>query len=231
MNLILKTMRNTNRLIRQLLTLLLLTNITAASTQGQSPAKETILLKEDFDSQPVIAVPQYNYGDTAFATTKDGHYVLDAKNSSRFWALRLQTPDALPARPTILEMKMKVAADSPRAQYGILWHTTRTAPRIFNEYVFMISTDGKFTVYSKINDQPYALKPWKPCDCVNKGSGVYNTLRIEEGDKGHYRFFINEQLAYEDDLLIPTFTTFGFYSDAHTILSIDYIKFAGQLKQ
>ena len=127
-------MHHTNRLIRQALTLLLVMQLTAAKTNAQSPAKENILLKEDFDSQPVIAVPQYNYGDTAFATTKDGHYVLDAKNSRRFWALRLQTPD-LSARPTILEMKMKVETDSPHAQYGILWHTTRTAPRTFNEYV------------------------------------------------------------------------------------------------
>ena len=227
-------MRKLNRLIRQLLTLLLVLPATASNAQGQSsilPAKETILLKEGFDGQPMITVPQNNYGDTAFSSIRDGHYVLDARNSSRFWALRLQTPDGLSGRPTILEMKMKVSADSPRAQYGILWHTIRAAPRIFDEFVFMISRDGKFAVYSKVNDHPYPIQPWTSCDCVNKGSGVYNTLRIEEGEKGHYRFFVNEQLAFEGDLMIPTITTFGFYSDAHTILYIDYVKLAEQLKQ
>ena len=190
------------------------------------PAKEVILLKEEFAGPPLMIVPEYNYGDTAFASIKDGHYVLDARNSRRFWALRLETPASLPARPTILEMKMKVSADSSSAQYGILWHTTHTAPHIFNEYVFTVYASGSFIIYVKINDQPYPLITATPCTCVNKGSGVYNTLRIEEWDKGHYRFFINDQSVYEGDLLIPTISTFGFYSDAHTVLSVDYVKFA-----
>ena len=201
----------------------------AIKAQGQAtvhPAKEVVLLKEEFDGPPLMALPEYNYGDTAFASVRDGHYVLDSRNSRRFWALRLETPAGLTARPTVLEMKMKVSTDSSNAQYGILWHTTHPAPHIFNEYVFTVYASGAFIIYAKINDQPYPVITRTPCTCVNKGSGAYNTLRIEEGAKGHYRFFVNDQPVYEGDLLIPTINTFGFYSDAHTLLSVDYVKFA-----
>jgi len=203
----------------------------AAIAQGSAPvhpAKETILLKEDFDGQPRITVPEYNYGDTAFANVRDGHYVLDAKKAGRFWALRLQTPAEFVARTTVLEMRMKMTADAASGQYGILWHTIRTAPNVFNEYVFTITSSGKFAVYAKLEDKPYPVIGWTPCDCISKGNDAYNTLRIEEWEKGRYRFFINEQMVYEGDLMIPTFTTFGFYSDAHTVLYVDYVKFAAR---
>jgi len=100
------------------------------------PAKEFVLLKEEFAGPLLMTVPEYNYGDTAFASIKDGHYVLDARNSRRFWALRFETPTSLTARPTILEMKMKVNPDSSNAQYGILWHTYSDAHTLLSiDYV------------------------------------------------------------------------------------------------
>lgn len=207
---------------------------TAEKIYGQSPvlpAKETVLLQMGFDDSANTTAPNIIHGDTASALIQDGHYVLDAKKASRFWALRLKTPDEFVATVNILEMKMKVVADSPTARYGILWHTVQKAPKIFNEFAFWIYSTGQYVLFAKANDSSYKISEFTECSCIHKGNSAYNILRIEEVRGGEFRFFINGQMVHEAVLMVPKFTTFGFYTDAHTVLYVDYVKFAVRTDQ
>lgn len=215
----------------KLLTLSILLLIITEKVYSQSPtppAQEKVLLQMDFDDPANPMVPNIIHGDTASAIVKSGHYVLDAQKANRFWALRLGTPAEVVSTCNILEMKMKVVADSPQARYGILWHTVQQAPKIFNEFTFWVYSTGEYVIFAKANDSVYAISEFTKCACINKGTSAYNTLRIEEIRAGEYRFFINGQMVYQAALIVPRFTTFGFYTDAHTALYVDYVKFAAQ---
>lgn len=217
-----------------LLTLSSLLFITTEKVYSQSthaPAKETVLLQMDFDDPANPMVPNIIHGDTASAIVQDGHYVLNAKKASRFWALRLGTPDEEVSTCNILEMKMKVVADAPQARYGILWHSVQKTPSIFNEFAFLVYSTGQYAIIAKVDDAAYDIAELTECPCINKGASAYNTLRIEEVHSGEFRFFINGQMVHQAVLKVPRFTTFGFYSDAHTTLYVDYVKFAARADQ
>ncbi|MFB6456773.1 hypothetical protein ACE38W_15985 [Chitinophaga sp. Hz27] len=218
----------------RLLTLSMLFYLTTEKVYSQasiSPAKEKVLLQMDFEDPANPMVPTITYGDTASAMVQHDHYVLDAKKAGRFWALRLATPiEYLPAC-NILEMKMKVVADSVRTPYGILWHSVQQAPKSFNEFAFWIYSTGEYVIFAKANDSVFKIAELTECACVNKGISAYNTLRIEEIHSGEFRFFINGQMVHQASLMVPHFTTFGFYTDAHTTLYVDYVKFAARVEE
>ncbi|MGN7824404.1 hypothetical protein ACTJJB_30045 [Chitinophaga sp. 22536] len=213
----------------KLLTFSVLLAITTGKAHSQSatqPAKEKVLLQMDFDDPANPMVPDIVHGDTASALLQNGHYVLDAKKASRFWALRLGTPAEEVPGCNILEMKMKVTADAPQARYGILWNSVQKTPGVFNEFAFCVYSTGQYTIFAKVDNAAYDIAELTACSCINKGTSAYNTLRIEEINSGEFRFFINGQMVHQAVLKVPPFTTFGFYSDAHTTLYVDYVKFA-----
>jgi hypothetical protein len=57
----------------------------------------------------------------------------------------------------------------------------------------------------------------------------YNVLRIEQWGN-YYRFFVNGTFVFFGSLIDAEFTTLGFYTDAHSILSVDYVKLAARDK-
>lgn len=217
----------------KLLTLSVLLFLTTEKVYPQSPvppAKEQVLLQMDFNDPANPMVPNIIHGDTASAIVQNDHYVLNSKKANRFWALRLATPAEYLPTCNILEMKMKVVADSPQVAYGILWHTLHPSPKIFNEFRFWVYTTGEYIIHAKLNDTLYKISEFTECSCINKGTSAYNTLRIEEIRSGEFRFFINGQMVYQAVLNVPQFTTFGFYTDEHTTLYVDYVKFAVRLE-
>ncbi|MBC9909849.1 hypothetical protein [Chitinophaga varians] len=217
----------------KLLTLLVLLCITTkkASSQSVLPAKEKVLLQMDFDDPANPMVPNIIHGDTASAIVQNEHYVLDAKKASRFWALRLGTPAEYLPTCNILEMKMKVVADSSRVPYGILWHSVQSSPGVFNEFAFWVYSTGEYVIFAKTNNTVYTISELMECSCINKGTSAYNTLRIEEIHAGEFRFFINGKMVHQAILRVPQFTTFGFYTNEHTTLYVDYVKFAERTEQ
>ncbi|RBL90060.1 hypothetical protein [Chitinophaga flava] len=215
----------------KLLTLSILLCITSEKAHPQSPisqAKENVLLQMDFDDPANPMVPNIIHGDTATAVVQNGHYVLNTQKANRFWALRLGTPAEYVPTCNILEMKMKVVTDSPQAKYGILWNSVQKTPGTFNEFDFWVYSTGQYIIFAKANDSIHKISEFTECPCINKGTSAYNTLRIEEIHSGEFRFFINGQMVHQAVLRVPQFTTFGFYSDAHTALYVDYIKFAAR---
>jgi hypothetical protein len=190
------------------------------------PAKENVLLLEEFNPEATASWPELIHGDTASARVVDGNYVLDAWKASRFWALRLAIPSNLPAKPSILEMRMKVISDSNRADYGILWHSIQESKSVFDEYAFLISQTGEFTISFQVGGKKYSVKEWTPCGCIKKND--YNILRLERTPDRNCRFFINNQFVYQRVMANTDLTTMGFYSDAHSVLKVDYLKLATQ---
>lgn len=192
--------------------------------QQTALAEETLLLMENFDDNTANSWPAINHGDSAIAGIKNGHYVLDILHSSRFWALRLGFVEGLTATPDLLEMKMKLTGEV-KAAYGILWSTVKKSERIFDEYSFLLNNaDGAFAIFQRVDGKTLTIKEWTDCSCINTKD--YNVLRIEESPGAEHRFYINGQLVYQGNMPATNLAGIGFYCDAHTILSTDYIKLA-----
>lgn len=203
--------------------LLLISSQAFAQSSGTVPPT-TDLLVEYFDGTSDNSWPTVNHGDSAIAKVKDGNYVLDIKNASRFWALRLGIIGEFNPAPDVLEMKMKLTSNAATAAYGIIWSTVRISERIFDEYSFLLTRDGTFGLMKRENGNTYTVKDWTQCTCINKTD--YNTLRIEQSADGEHRFYINNQLVFQSKMSPTNLASIGFYCDAHTVLSTDYIHLA-----
>ncbi|HEY8896255.1 MAG TPA: hypothetical protein VIM79_15615 [Niastella sp.] len=185
--------------------------------------QETILFKEEFDDNdkqwPII-----NHGDTAFTQVENGHYILNIMNSSRWWALRLGILSGLSQEPNVLEMKMKITTDALPVDYGIIWNTVRQSTSVFNENVFLISNTREYCILKKENDTSYTLRDWTNSASIKIND--YNVLRVEQEEDGTHTFYINNHKVTHGILPKTNLASYGFYVDAKTILSIDYVMLA-----
>ena len=182
--------------------------------------QETVAVLEEFDHDP-SRFPSINHGDTAIAGMKDGHYVMDSKNANRFWALRLGAiTTAFICNQ--LEMKMKLTTDDNSFGYGMIWNTEQKAMNIFDEYRFLVSKNGYFSVIQRQGGNDIVQKKWTACDCIQIND--YNVLRVHQNTDSTHRFYINDKLVFEKKLPLTNLAKFGFYSSEHAILYIDRLK-------
>ena len=104
------------------------------------------------------------------------------------------------------------------------WSTIKKSERIFDEYSFLLARDRTFGLMKRENGNTYTVKDWMLCACINKTD--YNTLHIEQSADGEHKFYINNQLVSQSKMSPTNLASIGFYCDAHTVLSIDYIRLA-----
>jgi hypothetical protein len=165
--------------------------------------------------------PSINHGDTAVSKTEKGNYVMDVKHANRFWTLHFGGADTL-AKLEILEIKIKMSADSLPGVYGFIWNYRRTAPNKWDDYVFLLSTDKQFCIMSTKGNQRTLICEWEPhFDVYSTG---YNIVRIEKRAGNMYRFYINNELVFHQNLGPLTLQFGGLYTDPHAILYVDYVK-------
>jgi hypothetical protein len=112
------------------------------------------------------------------------------------------------AQPHFADFDLTVAATavegSPENAYGIVFRL-RTQNNITtaddNFYVFMVSSDGFYRVWRRVDTVEKVLSGWIPSDAILQGLGVTNQLRvIAKGNS--FRFFVNDQplqLCIPDD--------------------------------
>ena len=191
-----------------------------SQTVSAQEAADTLVLNEPFDNNN-FHWPEENH-DSAFSKVENGNYVFNNKMSSRVWSYRLAPAGVFTRKPNVLEMKMKSMSDAGNAIYGILWHTMLLRHGVYNEYGFLISAIGNATIIQKLNDTLIVIKPWAFIPSINQFG--YNILRIEETTGDLFKFYINNNLVFEQSLINGEISTLGFYCDPHTVLAIDYIK-------
>lgn len=121
-------------------------------------------------------------------------------------ALRLtvNAVDKLPyslARPHFGDFDLRVTAravDGPLNNgFGVIFR----AQDQNNYYLFLVSSDGYYTVERTVNGDDKVLSVWIPSEVVNQGFDVANDLRVvARGDQ--FQFFVNDQpvaLCIPDD--------------------------------
>jgi hypothetical protein len=191
-----------------------------AIAQQADNSRDSILYFSQFDSEE--EAPSINHGDTAVCKAEHGNFVMNNKKANRFWTLHLSSPDDLTVQPEILEVKLKIAADSLPGVYGFSFNTVVIAKNKWDDFLFLLSTDKQFCIYTKRGEQHIPISGWQPNFYVN--STGYNHVRIEIRAGNFYYFYINNELVYQKKLQPVTLMLGALYTDPHSILSVDFLK-------
>lgn len=101
--------------------------------QQADSSKDSVLYSSQFDSENVA--PNINHGDTAICKVENGNFVMNNKKANRFWTLHLSSPGDLTVQPEILEVKLKVAADSLPGVYGFSFNTEVIAKNKWDDFL------------------------------------------------------------------------------------------------
>ena len=194
-------------------------SITAIAQQSDS-SKDSILYLSQFDKEE--EAPSINHGDTAICKAENGNFVMNNKRSNRFWTLHLNSPDVLSVQPEILEVKLKIVADSLPGVYGFSFNTQVIAKNKWDDFLFLLSTDKQFCIFFNKSGEGIPISGWQPNFYVN--STGYNLVRIEMRAGNFYHFYINNELVYQKKLQPVTLMLGALYTDPHSILSVDFLK-------
>ncbi len=93
-----------------------------------------------------------------------------------------------------LEVSVKKLAGADNYGYGVFFQDIPNAKGGFDQFRFLVSNDGWFTVQRSFQDVPRALFQWAECDSLQ--AGQWARLRVQLLN-GRLRFFINGYLVYE----------------------------------
>jgi hypothetical protein len=198
----------------------------AAIAQQADSSKDSILYFSQFDSKE--EAPSINHGDTAISKVENGNFVMNNKKSNRFWTLHLSSPDDLTVQAEILEVKLKISADSLPGVYGFSFNTQVIDKNKWDDFLFLLSTDKQFCIFTNKSGQSIPISGWQPNFYVN--STGYNLVRIEIRAGNFYHFYINNELVYQRKLQPVTLMLGALYTDPHSILSVEFLK-VGVLKK
>ena len=203
------------------LSVLQILSITTIAQKADS-SKDSILYQSQFDTEK--EGPSINHGDTAISKVEKGNFVMNIKKSNRFWTLHMSSPGGLTTQPEILEVKLKVAADSLPGVYGFSFNSQLMANNTWDDFIFLLSTDKQFCIFSNKSEKGIPISGWQPSFYVN--STGYNLVRIEVRTGDLYQFYINDELVYQIKLQPLTLMFGALYTDPHSILSVDFYKVA-----
>jgi hypothetical protein len=93
----------------------------------------------------------------------------------------------------------------------------------WNDWIFLLSTDKQFCIFeNKSNGNNVPISGWLPSFYVN--STGYNIVRIEKKAGNLYQFYINNELVFKTKLQPVTLQLGGLYTDPHSILYVDFVK-------
>jgi len=191
-----------------------------AFAQKADKSKDSILYLSQFNN--IEEAPSINHGDTAICKVEKGTFIMDVKRANRFWALHFGS-GAIAHEPEILEIKLKMVADSLPGIYGLSFNAVLGDNGIWNDYLFLLSTDKKYCIYiKKSNGDHIEISGWQPSFDVN--STGYNLIRIEKRADNLFQFYINNESVFQAKLHPITLMFGGLYTDPHSILYVDDLK-------
>jgi len=209
--------------IKYLIILLVLQHSTMpVAAQQADHSKDSILRLGEFEKEG--EAPSIKHGDTVISKIEKGNFVMDIKRANRFWILHFGYP-AFNDQVDILEIKLKMTADSLPAVYGFSWNAVMSnIPDTWDDYMFMLSTDKQFCIYTEKDEKYIRISGWQPSfDVYSTG---YNIVRIEKRADNLYKFYVNDELVFQKKLPPLNLQFAGLYTDPHAILYVDYIKLA-----
>jgi len=188
--------------------------------QHVDKSRDSILYLSQFDN--IEEAPAINHGDTAICKVEKGNFIMDIKRANRYWALHFGSA-AMTHDPEILEIKLKMEADSLPGIYGLSFNAVLGDNNIWNDYLFLLSTDKKYCIYiKKSNGDHIEISGWQPSFDVN--STGYNLVRIEKRAENLFRFYINNEAVFQTKLQPIPLMFGGLYTDPHSILYVDFLK-------
>ncbi len=121
---------------------------------------------------------------------EEGIYTIDASNADKSGMSLLAGEHAA----FELEVSVKKLAGADNYGYGVFFQDIPNAKGGFDQFRFLVSNDGWFTVQRSFQDVPRALFQWAECDRLQ--AGQWARLRVLLLN-GRLRFFINGYLVYE----------------------------------
>jgi hypothetical protein len=146
------------------------------------------LVEDDFSGQPARWFTGLQDG-VAYAY-EDGEYTMDATQGDKSgMSLFAGEHSAFE-----LEVMARKLGGEDNYGYGVFFQDIPNEKGGFDQFRFLVSNDGWFTVQRSFQDVPRALFEWAECDRIVPGQPVALKVKLLGG---RLRFFINGYIVYE----------------------------------
>jgi len=156
-------------------------------------------------------------GDNSYCKVQNGQYIIEHKRTNMSW-LFTKSLYLNPDKDFYIESKMTQLSGVKNDGYGIIFGMSS----IKNYYSFVVSSDGRYCLYSYKNNEYFSSKEWTTADVINKKK-TSNVLGIKKSGR-QILFFVNGKLIFSQQYQPFFGLSIGFVLNRKMKVAVDYIK-------